>query len=117
MASFLLIYRDQRSASVIIIEALSLAAAQMKAVSAGLSTANSFRLAYELDAELMTLVPPGQVGRILPAREARELLTRFERRAQAEDSAAAQSLAPKARAIHPKTHRPFRNGQTTLRDR
>jgi hypothetical protein len=77
---FLLVYRDQRGLSAIIMAAPSLAAARIKAANAGLNTPNSFRLGHELDAELIALVTPGQIGRILSAAEARELLARFEAR-------------------------------------
>jgi len=75
---FLFIYRDQRRVSTIIVEAKSLAAARLKAATIGLDTPNSFRLAHELEAELIPLVLPKQVGRILSAAEAKELLTLFE---------------------------------------
>jgi hypothetical protein len=74
---FLLVYRDQRGASVAIFEASSLAAARMKAAKAGLDTANSFRLGHELEAELIPLVPMAEVGRILTAAEAMKLMARF----------------------------------------
>jgi hypothetical protein len=80
---FLLIYRDRRGVSAVIIEALSLATARMKAATAGLDTPNSFRLGQELDAELIPLVRPEQVGRILPAAEAKQLLALFEARMKA----------------------------------
>jgi hypothetical protein len=63
-----------------VIEAPSLAAARTKAAAAGLDTPNSFRLGQELDAELITLLHPAQLGRILPAAEAKELLALFKAR-------------------------------------
>jgi hypothetical protein len=75
---FLFIYRDQRRVSTIIVEARSLAAARIKAATIGLDTPNTFRLGHELEAELIPLVLPEQVGRILSAAEAKELLTLFE---------------------------------------
>jgi hypothetical protein len=75
---FLLIYRDRRGVSAIIIEAASLAAAQAKAATAGLDTPNSFRMGQKLDAELITVVRSEQVGRILPVPEAKELLALFK---------------------------------------
>ena len=78
MPLFLLIYRDQRGVSAIIVEAASLGAARIKAATAGLDTPNSFRLGQELDAALIKVVGPQQVGRILPAAEAKELLALFE---------------------------------------
>jgi hypothetical protein len=74
---FLLVYRDKRCANVAIFEAPSLAAARMKAAKAGLDTAKSFRLGHELEAELIRLVPPAQVGRILTPAEAKKLMLRF----------------------------------------
>jgi hypothetical protein len=58
---FLLIYRDQRCVSTIIVEARSLAAARMKVAAVGLDTPNSFRLGHELEAELIPLVLPEQI--------------------------------------------------------
>jgi hypothetical protein len=78
MPHFLLIYRDQGCVSTIIVEARSLAAARMKAAALGLGTPNSFRLGHELEAELVALVLPEQVGRFLSAAEAKEILTLFE---------------------------------------
>jgi hypothetical protein len=75
---FLLMYRDQGWVSTIIVEARSLAAARMKAAAVGLGTPNSFRLGHELEAELVALLLPEQVGRFLSAAEAKELLTLFE---------------------------------------
>jgi hypothetical protein len=78
MPHFLLIYRDQGRVSTIIVEARSLAAARMKAAAVGLDTPNSFRLGHELEAELIPLVLPEQIGHFLPAAEAKDLLTLFE---------------------------------------
>ncbi len=82
---FLLIFRDRQSAAAFIVEASSLAAARLKAATAGLDTENSFRLGHELDPELITLVPRTQIGRILNAGEAKELLTRFVGRERRDD--------------------------------
>jgi hypothetical protein len=77
---FLLIYRDRRGVMVVIIGAPSLAAARKKAAAAGLNSPNSFRVGQELDAELVALLRSSQVGRILSAAEAKELLALFEAR-------------------------------------
>jgi len=86
MPHFLLIYRDQ-GVSVVIVEAPSLVDAQIKATTAGLDTPNSFRLGQELAADLISLVRPEQLGRILPATEAKELLTLFEARMSSDPKA------------------------------
>ena len=80
MPHFLLIYRDRRCARVIIVQAPSLAGARTIAATVGLDTANAFRLGHELEAELIPLVRPEQIGRILTAAEAKRLLTQFEAR-------------------------------------
>jgi hypothetical protein len=75
---FLLVYRAPEGANVIIIEAASLAAAQAKAMKAGLVAPNSFRLGQQLDAEFVALLRPEHVGRVLCSAEAKDLLALFE---------------------------------------
>jgi hypothetical protein len=75
---FLLIYRERLRFGALVVQAPSLADALFQAAEAGLDAPNSFRLAQQIDAELVTLVPPEQVGRILSRTEARELLGSFE---------------------------------------
>jgi hypothetical protein len=78
LSYFLLIFRGQLHFGAMVVQARKLADALLQAAHAGLDAPNSFRLGQQIDAELVPLVPPEQVGRILSRAEARELLGSFE---------------------------------------
>jgi hypothetical protein len=80
LSHFLLIYRHRERFGAIVVKASSLPHALIQAENAGLNGPNAFRLGQELDARFVSLIHPTQVGRILSATEARELLATFEMR-------------------------------------
>jgi hypothetical protein len=94
LCCFLLIYRG---ISTLVVEALSLADALVRAEELGCDR-GLFRLGQELDPELAVLVRPRQANRILPRAEAKRLLALFsahllapnELHRQRTDSAAAE---------------------------
>jgi hypothetical protein len=77
---FLLIYRERERFGAIVVKASSLPHALIQAANVGLNAPNAFRLGQELDSGFASLVRPEQVGRILSATEAWELLATFETR-------------------------------------
>jgi hypothetical protein len=77
LSHFLLIFREQLHFGAMVVQARTLADALLQAAHAGLDAPNSFRLGQQIDAELVRLVPPAQVGRILSRAEAKELCDRF----------------------------------------
>jgi hypothetical protein len=77
LSHFLLIYREQRRFGAMVVRAPSPADALLQAAHVGFNAPNSFRLGQEIDTELVALVRPEQVGRILSLAEAKELLALF----------------------------------------
>jgi hypothetical protein len=82
MAHFWLTYRDGpgRLVGVVITDAPSLIQARIKAAVSGIDGGAPFAKGHLLGAELVALVPPTQIGRMLSGNEAAKLLARFEGR-------------------------------------
>jgi hypothetical protein len=79
MPHFWLTYRDGvRLIGVVIIEAPSLIQARLKAAAGGVEGGAPFAKGHLLGAEMVPLVPPTQIGRMLSGNEAAKLLARFE---------------------------------------
>jgi hypothetical protein len=79
MPHFWLTYRDGvRLIGVVIDEAPSLIQARLKAAVRSIDRGAPFATGHLLGAELVALVPPTQIGRMLSGAEAAKLLARFE---------------------------------------
>ena len=79
MPHFWLTYRDaNRLIGVIVTDAPSLIQARLKAAVSGVDVGAPFAKGHLLGAEIVALVPPTQIGRMLSENEAAKLLARFE---------------------------------------
>jgi hypothetical protein len=81
MPHFWLTYGDtSRLIGVVIIEAPSLFEARLDAALARLDGGMSYTDGVELGADLVTMLPPAQIGRLISGEEAEALVRRFEGR-------------------------------------
>ena len=79
MSHFWLTYGDaNRLVGVVIMEAPSMLLARMNAAVRDIAAGAPFAEGYELSARLMASVPPTQVGRMMSAAEAAELIQRLD---------------------------------------
>jgi hypothetical protein len=76
LCCFLLIHRGRRTTSALVVEAMSLADALVRAEEIGCDP-SLFRLGQQLDPQLAAIVRPDQVNRTLPRAEAKRLLASF----------------------------------------
>jgi hypothetical protein len=99
MPLFWMFYRsNDRPAGVVIKDAANLGDARMLAKRDGFETGVIFAEGHMLDAELSTMVSPGEIGRFLPLPEANSIIKRFEAAAGAKPAARAHNeVAP----VHP----------------
>jgi hypothetical protein len=81
MPHFWLSYRDAgRLVGVVIVESASLIQARLNAAVGGVDAGATFAEGHELGSDLVVLVAPAQIGRLLSGKEAEKLLARFEGR-------------------------------------
>ena len=81
MPHFLLVCGDySRPVGVVIMEAPSMLEAHTNSVARGLAGSESFGEVHELNAKMMTSVPPTQIGRMMSGAEAAQTIVRLVQR-------------------------------------
>jgi hypothetical protein len=87
MPHFLLVCGDSsRPVGVVIMEAPSMLEAHTNGVARGLASGEPFGEVHELNAKMMTSVPPTQIGRMMSGAEAAQMIVRLvERRGRPEE--------------------------------